>query len=292
MRDDAGPRPLLPLLAATAPGYARATMRVARFGFGAVVLAAGVSGVALLTFPGSTGSFFSWNLGPPPLASLIGGFYVASSLTFGMALLLPWQQVRSLVAAATVLTAPTFVATMVHIEVFDLDRWQAWFWILLFAGAPWFWAGLLVANHTAREPEQSRARGPRTAALALIAVVLAAVAVVVLIDPARAARPMPFDFSPMGGRFLGAWLAFFAIMAAWAAFRPKETGLPFVALVSYSLGALVAGFRSVHEMDSSPGRYIYLAALLLGCFVFATAAGRRLKSLIRAAGRRHAVGNR
>jgi len=50
--------------------------------FGAVVVAATVSGLVLLIWPDDTGQFFSWGLGPPPLASLVGGLYLASA-SFG-----------------------------------------------------------------------------------------------------------------------------------------------------------------------------------------------------------------
>jgi hypothetical protein len=231
-------------------------MRAARFGFGAVVAAAGVSGVALLAFPSSTGDFFSWKLAPPPLASLIGGLYVASSVVFGMALVLPWRQVRSLVAASFVLTAPTFVATMVHLEVFDLHRWQAWFWLLLFGGAPWFWAGLLLTN---RLPGDARPPARRWATLSIVALVLAAGAVAVWIDPVGASRVLPFDFSSMGGRFVGSWLAFASAMAAWAGLRPSEARLPLIALAAYPAGALAGGLRSVADLTA--GRSVYLISL-------------------------------
>ena len=38
-----------------------------------VALAAGFVGVLMLIAPASTGRYFSWALGPPPLAALVGG---------------------------------------------------------------------------------------------------------------------------------------------------------------------------------------------------------------------------
>jgi hypothetical protein len=57
-----------------------------RFLLGGVAFAAGLTGLLLVVFPGSTARYFSWGLEPEPLASLIGGSYVASTLIFGFAL--------------------------------------------------------------------------------------------------------------------------------------------------------------------------------------------------------------
>ena len=241
-------------------------MRVARAGFAAVVLAAGAAGLALLVFPGSTARFFSWGLGPPPLASLVGGFYVASSLVFGVAMTRPRGEMRALLAAAFALTAPTFVATMIHLEVFDLGRWQAWFWILLFGGAPWFWLGCLLAGG---DTSPARPRGPGSPPLVGLAVLLVGGAVLLWIDPVGASGPLPLDFSPMGGRFVGAWLAFLAVMAVWAGLRPDEARLPLLALAVYPAGALVAALRSITDLrPAGSPRLVYIGALAAACVLF------------------------
>src|SRR5690606_20867978 len=98
-----------------------------------------------LVFPSGTSEFFSWALGPPPLAALVGGFYLASAVVFAVAVRLPPDQVRSLLAASLALTLPTLVATPLHLGVFDFGRWQAWGWMALFITAPFFWGGLLGA---------------------------------------------------------------------------------------------------------------------------------------------------
>ena len=63
----------------------RASTAVPRILCALVALAAGIVGVAMLVAPGSTGRYFSWALGPPPLAALVGAFSVASTLVFGAA---------------------------------------------------------------------------------------------------------------------------------------------------------------------------------------------------------------
>lgn len=249
------------------PDLRRITV-TARAGFGAVVLAAAVSGLALLIAPASTGQYFSWGLGPPPLAALVGGLYLASAVTFGVALRLPWPGVRSLLAASVVLTTPTLVFTLAHIDIFDMGRWQAWAWLALFAAAPPFWAGLLWAGRHGRSAA-TRTSGALSVAMVAIAVLAAIWAIVMWIDPQTAWRPVPFDFAGLGGRFVGAWLGFGAVMAAWFGLRPHERLLPSVALATYPAGALVAGLRSIADFSSPAAGFAYLGTLGVLTIVFA-----------------------
>ena len=112
--------------------------------FGIVAIAAGVSGVALVAFPGYTGVFFSWGLAPATVATLVGGCYLAAALTYGFGLRLPLAHAGLLVGILT-LSVPVFVVTMRHLDAFDFARWQAWAWVVLFAAFP-FAAALGLAR--------------------------------------------------------------------------------------------------------------------------------------------------
>lgn len=256
-------------------------LTAARVGFGAVVVAAAVNGLALVIWPAATADYFSWGLGPPALASLVGGLYLASAVTFAVVIRLPWRCVRSLVAASVVLTTPTLVATLIHLDVFDFGRWQAWAWVALFIAAPPFWAGVLLANRSAAPKPEPRVWRPGAVALLALALLLVASAVVLWIDPSAGARVLPFEPSPLGGRFVGCWLAFLAVMAAWAALRPAEAWLPFAALAAYPAGALVAGLRSLPDLLPPNLRWAYLvvlglAAILFGALLLRTATCREI----------------
>ncbi len=104
--------------------------------FSLVTLAAGISAILLLGWPGSTGRTFSWTLRPPAAAALIGGFYLASSVIFGIGLTRPWTEVRAICVAVYGLVIPTLVETFVHLPVFEFSRWQALLWVALFVAAP------------------------------------------------------------------------------------------------------------------------------------------------------------
>src|SRR5215217_7608347 len=91
-----------------------------------VALAAGIVGVLMLIVPDSTDRYFSWALGPAPLAAVVGACYVASAAVFGgAAIRAGWPGLRPLCVAVFGLTVPTLVATVHHRHVFDFSRWQA-----------------------------------------------------------------------------------------------------------------------------------------------------------------------
>ena len=117
----------------------------ARIGLLAVAVASALTGAALFTFPDATRVYFAWELGPPPLAALVGGFYLASAVMFAVAARLPHEQVRSLLAASLALTLPTLAAIPLHLGSFDFSRWQAWSWVVVFGAAPAWWGALLGA---------------------------------------------------------------------------------------------------------------------------------------------------
>ena len=58
----------------------------------------------------------------------------------------------------------------------------------------------------------------------------------------RHQRAGPIEVAPLGARFLAAWLAFFAVLAAWPAVRParSEARVLLLALIAYGIGGLLA----------------------------------------------------
>jgi hypothetical protein len=245
----------------------------ARAAFLTVAVAATAVGAVMVVAPGSTGSTFAWGLGPPPLAALVGWLYLASAVVFGLAAFRPWEEVRGLCAAALALTLPTLAATLIHAEVFDFGRPAAVVWLILFFAFPAIFGGLLAAR-------RGRVRGPLLppairAGLALLAGALGLCAVAVWVDVAAASSRSPFELAPMGGRFVGAWLAFGAVLAAWPAVRGTavEARLPLLALALYPLGALAAAGLHYDALGPPGRRLVYLLALALVA-AFAGVSGR------------------
>ena len=205
-----------------------------------LVVAAGAVGIALLAVPSATGAFFAWNLKPAGLAAFAGGIYVASAIVYAVGVRASWRAARPLVYAAVVLSVSVLTVTLIHLEVFDLHRLQAWAWLVLFAGFAAVTTLLAVRgpldDGVAADPLAGWAR----AVFALAAVALAVPGIALWADPAAFALP------PLGGRFAGSWTVMLAFLAAWAAVRNRrdEARLPALALVALPAGALVASARA------------------------------------------------
>lgn len=212
---------------------------VRRAAFLLLVVAAGAVGVALLAVPGATGTFFAWGLKPTGLAAFAGGVYVGSAVVYAAGLRVGRRAAWPLVPGAVVLSVSVLAVTLVHLEVFDLSRLQAWAWLVLFAGFALVTAWLAVAG------APGRPGGMRLSRLARVAVGTAAAASFAA-AVALWADPGAFGLPPLGGRFAGSWSALLAALAGWAAWRDSrdEAVLPALALIVLPLGALLAAVRT------------------------------------------------
>jgi hypothetical protein len=242
----------------------RGRLALARLLCALVAVAAGFVGVLMVAAPASSGRYFSWALGPPPLASLVGAFYVASAFVFGWAAArADWAGMRGLCVAVFGLTLPTLAATSRHLDVFDFARWQAIAWVVLFVASPiLFGASLYLMRGTVV------GRGPRLpvwtrSALAVMAVAYGAVAVLLWSWTDLVARHGPFAVAGLGAGFAGAWAAFLAVAAGFAAWRDRwaEARLPLVVLVAWPAAAIGSAAARADELRSGNGPLLYLGGL-------------------------------
>jgi hypothetical protein len=238
------------LVNVASPGPVGAAARLRQVVWLVLVAAAGVTGVALLVLPGATPQLFSWGLAPRPVAALVGGCYLASAVVFAGAVPAGRRASRSLVAAALVFATTTVVVSWAHTDVFDLDRVQAVAWFVLFPAFALAVAGVLLAERDRPGAGSDRAVGPPLApglrlGCASVAGALAVAAAALWVDPAGAGEMLPFPVPPLGGRFVGCWLALLATLAGWVAAHPgaAEARLPATALVAFPAAALVAAAR-------------------------------------------------
>lgn len=226
-----------------------------------VIVVAGASAGALLGWPAHSGSFFSWDLGAPTVAATIGGLYLASVITFVVALVSPRSQTRSLNWGVLALAIPTLWFTITHHNVFDWSRPQAVAWVGLFASAPTSIALDL------REPvgtDSSRPSSHATrATLAVMAIASAMAAFALWLEPVRTAVAphSPIPLIGLTGRYLGAWCAFLATSAGVAAIRGRRSDARLVAVLfgSVSAATLLAAARTIGDLG--PNAAVYAAAV-------------------------------
>ena len=241
-----------------------------------VAVAAGLTGLVLVAFPGSTARFFSWGLEPEALVTLIGGSYLASAFVFGAALPRDWHEVRGLAAGTLALTIPILVVTFMHLDVFDFDRWQAWAWVILFVASPLSFGTVLYLSRGSVDGAGPRLVWWARAVSTALAVTFFAAAVALWWDPERASRSLPLALPPLGGRILGCWISFLAFLAGWSAVRGRwhEARIPLIGLAAFMAGALGGAVRSLASLEPPGQRVGYIVALVVLLVVTAVVAAR------------------
>jgi hypothetical protein len=242
----------------------RGAVLVQRALFLVLVLAAGLVGLVLLAFPGSTATFFSWGLAPPPLAAFAGGAYLGSAIVFAAALLRPHSDASGLVAGAAVLSASVLAVTVLHLGQFDFGRLQAWAWLVLFALFTVLTTALVVIGPRRPRGGDALAAWPRLL-LAGVSAMLAVLAVALWAAPEAVSALSPFRLPPLGGRFVGCWSALLAVLAGGAALRGTVAAArwPALALVALPGCALLATLRTAGQLRPDvAGGYVAGLALL------------------------------
>ena len=232
--------------------------------FAIVVLVAGGSAVALLIWPNDSGAYFSWDLGAPEAAALIGGLYLASVIVFAEAAIRPRQETRALTFGVLALALPTLVFTAANHRVFDWGRPQAVAWVILFCSAP---ISIALDLRTPTPLDPSPPASVRTrAALAGISVASLLLAGALWTETTRSMLA-DAGLVPLAGLtadYLGAWCAFVAAVAGIACRRgrtsdARTTG---VLLAAIALGATVAAVRTSTGLDSELiGSIVGIAAM-------------------------------
>jgi hypothetical protein len=256
----------------------RSVMRVLPALFLIVAVVAGIAGVIMLIAPASTVRYFSWPIGPPPVAATVGAFYVASALVFGLAAMREdWPGSRGLCFGVLALTIPTLASTVKHDDVFDFGRWQAIAWVTLFVATPLAYGTILFLQRGRVTGAGDRLRPWVRAVLGVLAVGYAALAAVSLFAQDASSRRAAFALVALSGRFLGCWAAFLAVLAAFAAIRDRwnEARIPLLTLAAWPAAALLAALTRYGDLDSDRCvAYVVVVALVLAVSVALVTAGR------------------
>jgi hypothetical protein len=203
-----------------------------------------------------------------------------------------WANGRVSVSVALAFAPLTTLATLLHLDLFHLDSFFGWFWVVAYGIYP-----AQLAFFLRRQLRAPGADPPRTRPLPVsVRVILAAHALVLVplgvglfLVPATFDRLWPWPIPPLSARAMAAWLLAFGVLAGhslvendWARVRAGMLGYPV-------LGALhvlmLVRFGEVVDRDH-PGAWVYVgfvaSCFVLGAFALATLS----RSVPRAAARR------
>ena len=99
-----------------------------------LVLAAGLD---LFILTEHTDEFFAWTIASPLTAAFLGAGYLAAACLDGMsARERLWAVARVPLPAVLVFTTTTFIVTLVHLDVFHMDSFFGWAWLVTYGLLP------------------------------------------------------------------------------------------------------------------------------------------------------------
>jgi hypothetical protein len=240
-------------------------MRLWLLAYAVIVLAFGIS---LFFLSEHTDRYFAWTIDTPLTAVYLGAATLAA---FPTALICAartkWADGRSLLWGGSVAILTLDVATVIHLDLFHMDKLTGWLWVVLYAAAVPTLAAVLALQLRERGQDTPRhARLPRAVRLVLAAdaIVLLAVGTTLFAFPADAESVWPWQLPPLASRAIGAWvlaLGAFVLQILfeddWRRVRPAM-----VYLACFGALELVGLLRYSGTPDwSAPRSWLYLGVL-------------------------------
>ena len=114
-----------------------------------------VAGFLLFPLAQETDRFFSWTIKPPLTAAFMGAAYWAAFVLIGWAARAgTWELARPALVPVTTIAVLLLVATLVHLDKFDMDSIFGWFWLVVYCSVP----PVLARARVAPGPTAGRAR--------------------------------------------------------------------------------------------------------------------------------------
>jgi hypothetical protein len=222
--------------------------------FAAFAALALMAGFLLLPLAEDTDRWFSWTIQPPLTAAWLGAAYWAAFV------LLAWTAWRGTWESARAALPPVFtiavlllVATLVHLDKFDLDSLFGWFWLVVYCLVPPALAVLVWLQLRSRGPGL-QASGPALpgglrAALAVQALALVGLGGALFAAPTEADSLWPWTLTPLTARAVGAFLIGFGLAAADAAAQGDSVTFAGAAYAYAALGAFDLLVVALHSGD-------------------------------------------
>jgi len=96
-----------------------------------------IAGVLLFGLSEDTDRFFSWTIKPPLTAAFLGASYWAACVLIAWtARQRLWTMARATMLPVLVIAVLLLVATLIHIDRFDMDSVFGWCWLIVYLIVP------------------------------------------------------------------------------------------------------------------------------------------------------------
>ena len=217
-----------------------------------------VAGFLLFPLAEETARFFSWTIQPPLTAAFMGAAYWAAFVLIAWtARAATWELARPTLVPVATIAVLLLVATLFHLDKFDLDSIFGWFWLIVYCALPPVLAVLVWAQLRRPAGQAPAARRPippaLRAALALQAIAMGGIGAVMFAEPSTAEDLWPWVLTPLTARAVSAFLIGFAAAAAYAAADNRLDRFAGAAYAYTALGALELLAAAVFSGDFEGG---------------------------------------
>jgi hypothetical protein len=191
-------------------------LRAVLYAFAALALA---SGFLLFVGASRTEDYFSWTIEPPLTAATLGAFYWAAFVLILGAAGQHWAPARPVAYPVTLIAVLLLIATLIHLDRFDLDSLFGWFWVIVYAIVPPAFALLLVEQLRVSGDDPRGAPQPIAvrAALTVEGAVMVAIGGLMFLAPDPAIDVWPWVLTPLTSRAIGAFVIGIGVTALIAA---------------------------------------------------------------------------
>jgi uncharacterized membrane protein YidH (DUF202 family) len=260
-----------------------ATQPGLRWFFNVASVLALIAGVMLFVGASETDRFFAWTIDPPLTAAFLGAAYWAALVLLAWAARQrDWARSRTALPAVFVIAVLLLIATLIHLDKFDLDSLFGWFWLTVYVIVVPLLAVLIWRQIRAPGPTPTAER-PLPAwlrvALSLQAGAMLGIGAALFAFGTDAASLWPWELTPLTARAVGAFLCGFGIAAAFAVRendldRLRGSALSYAALGVLELLAVAIHSEDLTGSDLEQGLYIGFCASVLALGAYGVWASR------------------
>jgi hypothetical protein len=217
-----------------------------------------IFGPLLLVFPGSTSTFWAWQIKPDMSAVWLGAAYTFGALALTTMLRVgSWRAAVVPVIATWSFSIVMLAATLIHLDRFFLGTVNFYVWlaiyILLPVVLPLIWWLNRGQDHGPQPGDM-----PVPARFSIVAgsvgIILSLASLLMILDPATAARFWPWQLTPLMSRVIGGWVVFASVGLVCLFFERRYIAYRYFLPVAGVWMAILFSASWFHLGDFNPAR--------------------------------------